>query len=56
MKKMNKDKIKVSDIVDSQIKELMEEEIKLQKKENKEKQEEVRKIEDSEEIFGELEG
>ena len=38
------------------IKELMEEEIELQKKENEEKQEEVAKIEDSEEIFGELEG
>lgn len=53
---MKKMKNKIIEVEDSQIKELMEEEIKLQKKENKEKQEEVRKIEDSEEIFGELEG
>ena len=51
-----KAKNKIKDIEDSQIKELMEEEIELQKKENEEKQEEVAKIEDSEEIFGELEG
>lgn len=49
-------KNKITVVEDSQIKELMEEEIKLQKKENKEKQEEVRKIEETEEIFGELEG
>lgn len=53
---MKKMKNKITDIEDSQITELMEEEIELQKKENEEKQEEVGKIEETEEIFGELEG
>ena len=53
---MKKMKNKITDIEDTQIKELMEEEIELQKKENEEKQEEVGKIEETEEIFGELEG
>lgn len=56
LKKMKKTKIKISDIEDSQIKELMEEEIVLQKKANEEKQEKVKEIEKEEEIFGELEG
>ena len=53
---MKRMKNKITDIEDSQIKELMKEEIELQKKENEEKQEVVGKMEDSEEIFGELEG
>lgn len=52
---MRKKKIK-KEIEDSQIKELMDEEIKLHKEENKEKQEKIEKIEDTEVIYGELEG
>lgn len=51
-----KKKTKITKVVDSQIEELMEEEIALHKKANEEKQEEVKEIEKEEEIFGELEG
>ena len=46
----------IIEVEDTQIKELMEEEIELQKKENEEKQQEVKILENSEEIYGELEG